>query len=92
MSQSTYQPSHSSHDHEYKTPLARLANPERGLFFLLWRCSCGLEKASNLLSLEGIEEIKKQYKQRVADQAHLNGDPTSVGKGENGQENTSDMG
>jgi hypothetical protein len=60
------------------TPTARLANPERGLFFLLWVCSCGRERASNLLSREGIEEIKKQYKQRVTDSAHLQDDLESV--------------
>ena len=78
------------HTHDYNTPKARLANPERGLFFLLWACSCGREKASNLLSREGIEEIRKQYLKRVADKAHLDGDPISVGKGESGR-NTSDL-
>lgn len=53
------------HHHSYNIPKARLANPERGLFFLLWACTCGKEKASNLLSREGIEEIREQYKQRV---------------------------
>ncbi len=55
----------SDHRHEYAKPLARLANPERGLFFLLWQCSCGKERASDLLSREGIESIKEQYRKRV---------------------------
>lgn len=71
----------SDHKHRYIKPLARLANPDKGLFFLLWVCSCGKERAGDLLTRDRIEEIRKQYKQRVADKTHPMGDSNSVLKG-----------
>lgn len=74
MIQSTSVVYPSDHHHDYNKPIARLANPEKGLFFLLWQCSCMRERASDLLTQAQILTVKEQYRARVSDSAHLHGE------------------
>lgn len=76
----------SEHRHEYTKPVGRLANPQKGLFFLLWQCTCGKEKASDLLPREKIEELAKQYKQRVSAKAAFSGDASLIDKKGQGED------